>query len=216
MTIGIAIPTYVGHKEYLTRLLDSIAHSTVMPTEVSISISECGFVIPKKYPFDVILNSSRYYQNTAKNTNVACSNLTTDIISLIGGDDMVHPRRCEFILSAFDNPDVDVVVHNFLQAKEIDEDFLKSHHDACELYVNYIDTLKDNIPYPVSQFTHYDFANGFVSFRRKIFKQYKFNEAPEYEFAEDALFNRTLVENGYKISYIKNKLALYLKNPNRK
>jgi hypothetical protein len=42
MTIGIAIPTYVGHIHLLDRLLDSIALSTVQPNEVAVSMSDCG------------------------------------------------------------------------------------------------------------------------------------------------------------------------------
>lgn len=215
MTIGIAIPTYIGHIELLDRLLDSIEESTILPTQVSISMSETIWLPMRNYPFDIIITHSDIKQNVARNSNIALSKLSTDILSVIGGDDMTHPQRNEFILSAFENEDTDVVVHNFLQSSEVDWLFLRNRYNRMELYVNYIDTLFPNIPYPTSAIKHLDFANGFVSFRRKIFDQFKYDESPEMEYKEDSFYNRKLVESGIKISYIKQKLVLYLKNPFR-
>lgn len=218
MTIGIAIPTYKGHLPYLERLLDSISLSTVMPDKVVIAASETETVpvAGRMYPFCVELYFSLAKRNTAQNTNMALSMLDTDILSVIGGDDMVHPQRNEFILRAFENPTINIVVHNFLQSDKIDAEFLDSKYEAIELYPDYIDALFPNIIYPTNKNLHQDFANGFVSFRRGIFRKYKYDESPDSEYIEDSLFNRKLVEDGYKISYIKNKLALYLKNPIRK
>lgn len=216
MTIGIAIPTYIGHLHLLDRLLDSIAKSTVLPSQVCVSMSECGREITKDYPFELIVLCTPLKQNVAQNTNQALNMLSTDIVSVIGGDDMTHPQRNEFILRAFENDKIDVVVHNFLQTEQVDQKFLDSRYGLMELYVNYIDTLFPNIPYPTSAIEHLDFANGFVSFRRGIFQRFKYDESPEAEYIEDSLFNRRLVESGYKISYIRQKLVLYLKNPYRK
>lgn len=216
MTIGIAIPTYIGHLPFLERLLDSIAKSTVLPTQVSVSMSQGLLFNDTEYPFDFLYSSFIENKNTAQNTNIAIGKLTTDIVSVIGGDDMVHPQRNEFLLRAFENEDVDIVVHNFLQSTEVCKEFLSSRYDLMELYVNYIDTLYPNIPYPTSSIKHLDFANGFVSFRRGIWDAgYRYDESPGMEYKEDSYFNRHLVESGYKISYIKQRLALYLKNPYR-
>lgn len=216
MTIGIAIPTYWEHVEFLDRLLDSIARSTVQPSQVCVSMSEYGREINKDYPFDLIVLCTPLKRNVAQNTNRALSMLTTDIVSVIGGDDMVHPQRNEFLLRAFAHPKITAVVHNFHQDTVVNEAFLSSRYDLMELYVNYIDTLYPNIPYPTSAIEHLDFANGFISFRRELLSKYSYDESPEAEYIEDSLFNRKLVEDGYKISYIPQKLALYLKNPHRK
>lgn len=219
MTIGIAIPTYIGHVQYLERLLDSIAQSTILPKEVVVSISEVSEVpniLKHKYPFVINGYISGTKQNVAQNTNIALDMLTTDILSVIGGDDMIHPQRNEFILRAFENKNIDVVVHNFLQSDHVDHDFLNSRYNNMDLYVDYIDTIFPNQIYPSSKIEHLDFANGFVSFRNEIFRKFKYNESPEAEYIEDSLYTRNLVESGYKISYIKQKLVLYLKNPYRK
>lgn len=220
MTIGIAIPTYVGHIHLLERLIDSIAQSTVMPTEVAISMSEISeiptFLGKKSYPFVVNCHVWGTKMNVAQNTNTALSMLTTDILSVIGGDDMMHPQRCDFLLRAFQNRQVDIVVHNFLQSDHVNEDFLKSRYDLMELYIDYIDTVFPNQIYPSNKKEHLDFANGFISFRSGIFERFKYDESPESEYIEDSLYTRALVEAGYGISYIKQKLVLYLKNPYRK
>jgi hypothetical protein len=39
MTLGIGIPTYIGHLWNLKNLLKQISKSTVLPTQVSVSIS---------------------------------------------------------------------------------------------------------------------------------------------------------------------------------
>ncbi len=57
MTLGIAIPTYIGHLNYLTQLLDSLEQSTILPNQVSISISS----------FDGELNLKDYYVRTKRN-----------------------------------------------------------------------------------------------------------------------------------------------------
>lgn len=218
MTIGIAIPTYKDHLPYLERLLDSIAKSTVMPDRVVIAASETDTVpiAGKSYPFPVELYFSLERMNTAQNTNMALSMLRTDIVSVIGGDDMVHPQRNEFVLRAFENEKVMAVVHNFHQDTEINEVFLSSHHQTMGLYVDYINTILPHTIYPTSAVKHLDFANGFISFRRELFAKYQYDESLDAEYIEDSLFNRRLVMNGINISYIPQKLALYLKNPNRK
>jgi len=219
MSIGIAIPTYKGHIEFLPRLLDSIAESTVLPNEVSVSVSEVDDipeVLLKEYPFilNVAINKNR--RNPAQNTNTALRMLNTDILSIIGSDDMVHPQRNEFILKAFDNPKVNVVVHNILQSDVVDKDFFDIRYNDIDLLVDYIDTVTINSIHPISSMDDtIGFHNAMVSFKREIFDKFKYNENKSFIYIEDSLFTRELVKDGYHLSYIPHKLALYLKNPNR-
>jgi len=218
MTIGIAIPTYIGHIKFLERLLDSIEDSTVLPDQVVISASELKekLFIKDKYSFNITVLSPEGYRNPAQNTNIALERLDTDIMTVIGGDDMVHPQRNEFILQAFENKKIDIVVHNHLQATEVDREFLSSHYDSVYLYIDYINTIVPNRIYPISNKQHFNYGNPFISFRRFIFDRFKYDESEEAVYIEDSLFNRALVNSGYKISYIKQRLVLYLKNPYRK
>jgi len=218
MTLGIAIPTYKEHLPFLDRLLWSIGKSTVLPDEVYISASEVedySFYPENDYGLNLIINITKNKRNPAHNTNFALGNLTTDIYSVIGGDDMVHPQRNEFILRAFEDKSVQIIVHNFKQSLDIDMDFLNTPHKEITLMVDYIDTILPNCIYPTSAIEQPTFANAFISFRRYIFDKFQYDESVDAEFLEDSLYNRNLVMEGYKISYIKEKLALYLKNPIR-
>jgi len=64
MTIGIAIPTYIGHIKFLERLLDSIEDSTVLPDQVVISASELKekLFIKDKYSFNITVLSPEGYR----------------------------------------------------------------------------------------------------------------------------------------------------------
>jgi hypothetical protein len=214
MTLGVAIPTYIGHIHYLDRILDNIEASTVRPQEVSVSISECVYKPKKKYAFKLILTHSKEVKSAAQNINTALGKLTTDIVSVIGCDDLMHPQRNEFILKAFENNNINIVVHNFLESLDVNEDFLNSRYEQMELEIDYIDTLFDNCLYPKNPTKDVDFGNGLIAFKREIFDLFQYDESEEARTIEDSLFNRKLVENGYKLSYIKQKLVLYLKNPN--
>lgn len=217
MTIGIAIPTYVKHIKFLERLLDSIEMSTVLPDQVVISASEIKEKLPvkNKYSFQITVLSTDDYKNPAENTNIALNWLDTDIMTVIGGDDMVHPQRNEFLIEAFENPDIYAIAHNFKYGDDIDNTFLNKKYDKLDLFIDHIDTVVPNKIYPISSKGEVDFANAFVAFRRVIFDMFKYDESESAIYTEDSLFNRTLIENDYKISYIKNKLALYIKNPDR-
>lgn len=214
MTLGIAIPTYIEHIEYLDRLLDSIKASTVKPDEVSICMSECVW-IGDRYPFKIITSQFNGRRNVAQNLNVAISMLTTDLISVIGGDDMVHPQRNEFLLEVFKEEDVDAVVHDFMYGEDEDDMFWLDDYDSVDLRVGIINSIKEGIPYPVCEGEDIKFANGFITCRRNIFERFKYDESEDAEFIEDSLFNMNLVLNGINISYIAQELALYIKNPNR-
>ena len=87
-SIGYAIPTYKGHLIYLESLLDAIAESTVLPSEVSISISSTDEeIFFKEYPFKLIVTKMLEPKNQSQNRNIAASKLTTDIITFFDGDD---------------------------------------------------------------------------------------------------------------------------------
>jgi len=215
MTIGIAIPTYIEHIKYLDRLLDSIEASTVKPDEVSICMSECDWK-GGEYSFKLLITQLNDRKNPAQNLNTAISCLSTDIVSIIGGDDMIHPQRNQFLLEVFKHPHIHVVVHNFEYGKNENDYALLKDYDEIILHIDCLDTVTDKQIFPICSSRDIQYANGFGTYRREIFEQYFFNESEAAEFKEDSFFNRNLVIDGYKITYIENKLALYIKNPNRK
>lgn len=208
-TIGIAIPTYKHHVKYLKRLMDSINNSTVKPNQVSISCSSFDKELNiDDYDFEVITTVTSDFKNTSQNRNIAANKLDTDIITLIDGDDLVHPQRTEFLLEYFsenDNP----VVHNYKQTSNPDYEFLSVIYSNMDLYVDYIDTIEEKQIYPISKYRDEIIANNSISMTKETFKKHRYDENTKLH--EDSYYNRKLVESGYKISYIKNELINYIK-----
>lgn len=207
-TLGIAIPTYVGHIQHLDRLLDSIQASTILPQQVSVSASQCDYKPTKKYGFELIITNSDSQQSTGKNRNIAADKLSTDIISFVDGDDLVQCQRNEFLLRAFDNG-AEAVVHNYYETQEMDYEFLNSRQGTLYLMMDYIDTIHEETIYPYNKKRYLDFANGHLTISKDLFVKQRYDEDNEKMMIVDSLYTRALVESGTMITYIQNKLTLY-------
>lgn len=210
MTLGIAIPTYLGHLHHLENLLNQISKSTVLPKQVSVSISSYdGEISLCDYPFELILTKNKKFQNVSQNCNISASKLSTDIISFFGGDDIPHIKRNEYLLEAFKQGS-NAVVHNYINSG-MDKINYQDDIGDIELYVDYIDTYVSDQHFPISsKDSSICYANGPITITKKIFDDYKYDENNTYFKREDSVYNSNLVKKGYKISYIKNNLMLYI------
>ena len=209
MTIGIAIP--VGRKDviYLPRILDSLAESTVPPSQVSLSISGISkYQLPKNYDFEIIISQVSYNLGAAANRNIAANNLSTDIISFIDADDITHIQRNEFIMEALQSSEV--VVHDYQKSSFPNYDFSRNRYENSTILKNYLDLVVDSHIYPTSTQGHLDFTCGHVSVKKSIFESFKFDET-KY-FTEDAYYLRNLVLQNIFPTLITNKLSNYIKH----
>lgn len=211
MTIGIAIPTYSGHLYNLKNLLYQISKSTILPTQVSVSISSFdGNLNLGEYPFELIITKHNDFRNVSQNCNIAASKLTTDIISFFGGDDIPHIKRNEYIVESF-KLGAKSVVHNYTHSDYSNKEYSENIGDL-ELFIDYIDTFIADNHFPISsKESSCPYANGPISISREIFEKFKYDESQSLFKREDSIYNSKLVKNGYKISYIKNNLMLYIK-----
>jgi hypothetical protein len=207
MTIGIAIPNYYPYAKWMPRLLDNIAKQTILPTQVSVAMSECHWQPKKKYPFEIIVNDSEEVRGLPTNSNIALSALTTDIMTIMHGDDLMHFQRNQLLLWAFTKPEVKAVVHGFRYGKKADKG-LTEKFDEVKLKLDYINTIVPNKKYPVAADGCEDFLNGHIAFRREIFDEFKYDEEEFYD--ADSEYNRMLVLNGIYISYIPQPLVMYI------
>ena len=203
-SIGYAIPTYKGHLIYLESLLDAIAESTVLPSEVSISISSTDEeIFFKEYPFKLIV--------------IAASKLTTDIITFFDGDDLPNKHRNEYLLKAFEKGS-DVVVHGIIVENGRNYDSIYEDGGDFNLLERYVDTLIHNCPFPDSSILHIPYSCPNVSLKREIFNTIKYDEQYTLfsnggirQTGEDSEFLYRIVENNIKICLIKNILSRYIK-----
>lgn len=210
MTIGIAIPNYIKYAHLMTRLLDNISKQTILPKCVSVAMSECSWQPEREYPFDVVVDCTDQVRGLAKNSNIALSKLDTDIMTIMHGDDLMHPQRNEYLLWAFRNVDVDVVAHNFKYSADPDDELLRKTFKWFSLKHDYINTIVHNKIYPVPEKDNVDFLNGHLTFRRKIFGKFQYDESDPWFLDCDSEFTRRLVQNGIYLSYIPHPLILYM------
>ena len=210
MTIGIAIPNIGAYKHLLTRLLDNISRQTVLPDMVSIAMSEGQWSPERDYPFEVIVDCTDNVRGLAQNCNIALSGLDTDIMTIMHGDDLMHPQRNEYLLWAFKDNTVDVVAHGFKYSDDNGDELMRRAFTWTQLKHDYINTIVHNRLYPVNENdTEVEFLNGHLSFRRRIFNKFKYDESPSWFYDCDSEYTRRLVTNGIYISYIPHPLVLY-------
>ena len=217
-SIGYAIPTYKGHLIYLESLLDAIAESTVLPSEVSISISSTDEeIFFKEYPFKLIVTKMLEPKNQSQNRNIAASKLTTDIITFFDGDDLPNKHRNEYLLKAFEKGS-DVVVHGIIVENGRNYDSIYEDVGDFNLLERYVDTLIHNCPFPDSSILHIPYSCPNVSLKREIFNTIKYDEQYTLfsnggirQTGEDSEFLYRIVENNIKICLIKNILSRYIK-----
>jgi glycosyltransferase involved in cell wall biosynthesis len=208
MTLGIAIP--LGHEDipYIHRLLDSIDNSTLLPDVVSISVSGIPkFEYLKEHKFKIIITHSMEPYGASKNRNIASKILDTDVISFIDADDVCHPQRNEYIMEAMKTSTV--VVHDYLQTTDINNELLDTTYEFPKIFQNYIDTIVDNCKFPISSREFKPYACGHASVKKEILKIYQYNESLVY--GEDAEFLQFIVRDNIFITLIENKLTNYIK-----
>ena len=208
MTIGIAIPTYNNHLIFLNELLTQISKSTILPKQVSISISSFdGDLNFGDYPFELIITKTLDFKNPSENRNIAASKLSTDIISFIDGDDIPHIKRNEYLLKSFELGSK-IVVHHYEMGGSPQNTYDNPIDDLI-LQPEYIDTFVDDKHYPYSSNGDVGYHNAHITLFKNIFDDFKYNENPSFFKIEDSEFTSRLVKNGFKLCYIQNKLSVY-------
>lgn len=191
-SLGVAVCCYKGHIPFLERLLDSIAVQTRLPDEVVISCSSSEpDDIPSHlmlYAFPVRILTCSEQKNCAENRNRAAAALSTDLVSFMDADDLLHPRRIELVWKAFlAYPGTQLVVHDTRIIPVIDTPF-----EPVEDPVQMIPNRLYRCPWGSTQL--YDplpgmlIANGHASATRDAWAAVRFHETEEYRSRDDTIF----------------------------
>jgi glycosyltransferase involved in cell wall biosynthesis len=192
MRIGVAIPCFIKHIDYCYKLLDSINVQTRLPDQVIVSCSSSKpeDFVKREYKFPLTIITSEERKNASQNRNIAASNLDTDIISFIDGDDIMHPQRLEVIENAF-KQNVHAVLHSFFENDECNQPF--PNVIPCDIQINRLERAAYT---KCIHFTNKDITKkswsrihqAQVSLLRIIFEQVKFKEGSEFELCADSEF----------------------------
>ena len=215
-TIGIAVPCYVNHSVHIEGLLRNIAASSEKPDRIVISCSSWTRTNDVVFIFEgipvEILYTTRVL-NAAQNRNRAAKRLTTDLISFFDADDLMHPKRIEYIRGAFENRlDISALYHGYSY------DHASKRHDPfwevgpANLLPNKL--VKDPkavgimaLTDPPNQFEHH---HAHVTVRSDIFSHFMFPEHPQYTRLEDSVYGALLVASNVPMAFLSNVLSRYI------
>jgi glycosyltransferase involved in cell wall biosynthesis len=137
-----------------------------------------------------------------------------EVIMFIDVDDFIHPRKCEFMKKVFnENPEVDAVVHNYLDPGQQWEDInnfelyevTQADPDPDPIPPGWFDIPRTNVTCPVEgQRLHH----GHMTCKTKIFQDLCYDES--MSLGEDGTFCRSILEHpDYKLFYTPQKLIIY-------
>ena len=79
-----------------------------------------------------------------------------------------------------------------------------------DLRVNHNNYLNDGCPTNLNG--HIDYHHAHISIRKELFERFRYNEDENFKYREDSLYTKTLLENGFYISVISNKMSQYNKD----
>jgi len=194
-TLSLCIPCIPKHVNHLKDLSKNINEQTVLPDEVVIAISNSDRdtknqirKIFQNLRTKLIITDVSHKALAGENRNRAVKFATSDIVSFMDADDLMHKQRIEILKYHFNKSNAIAIFHKFkygnptgkINVKNIklDSDILiKAHKDKSTIY------LKIN-----------DITHGHVSCLRSIFNKLK-QDIKNTERREDSKFARDLMDN---------------------
>lgn len=209
-TIGIAIPCYEPHHNLLYRLFDSIAAQTRKPDRIVVSCSSWKIDTRKEHVYNGIPITIVYAKRNivqAENRNIAARLLNTDIISFIDADDVMHPRRLEYILRGFQETKCDAIVHNY---QHVHRSTQTPYEAEDELVFSPYPIVKNPDQPGCMSAGDVPFHHAHISVTRGVFARFQYPIEHRYYRIEDSVYVATLFANEVDIRHIANKLSQYM------
>jgi glycosyltransferase involved in cell wall biosynthesis len=212
LTISVCIPAIPRDVESgcLHELLSSINRQTLLPTDVIISFTNASLEETKRMhqdlqsyidpvPLRIIRSSELYVQGKSRNNAILGS--TSELISFIDADDIMHPQRLRIIVDAFKgNGELELFLHGYsknLNEQWVSDSFEEKIADSREF------VRKNEICNSERRTRHQphldlDVHHAHITMRRSIFRIHSFDETTEGFRIEDSLFVRQLVASACK------------------
>lgn len=193
-TVGVAIPCFKGHIQYLNRLFDSIQSQTVLPNMVVVSCSSSYEDELNKefdgssysFPFKIIIINE--YRNPAQNRNESSRALDTDVISYFDADDIMHPQRIECIRQCFTQITHCKIMFHANSNKDETIKYNNFEYRIGILKKNDIWGCVQNIQNPYDRDIKENITIGHCSIKSSVFKEVKYNEDNSLRDRDDTLF----------------------------
>lgn len=201
--ISVIVPVY-NVEEWLPRCLDSIVRQSFADMEVLLiddgSTDSSGYICDDYASHDSrirVFHKENGGVSSAR--NVGLREAKGDSVCFIDADDCVHPRYIEIMYGAFVAEEADIVICNCERTKQYPSEFV-SVEDVRARQINYADFANYTI-------CKYDCVWAKM-YRAGIIKNHLFDET--IVFAEDALFNFSLIYSQDCLKMMKVDLPLYI------
>ncbi len=119
MTTSVIVPCVARHFFWLSGLLESYQHQTVVPDEIVVSLSEVEKLEPKHidnlenglWDFKLKILRNKGVILDGDNRTIAMDNSTGEILIFSDADDLPHPQRVEISKFFLENYEVDHILH---------------------------------------------------------------------------------------------------------
>lgn len=214
VSLGIGIPVYYPHHIYINTLLETISKSSLLPTQVCLSISSCPsddhVPIYHDYPFPILIYQTKDPKNSSENRNILAQMLETDIISFMDADDIPHIDRNKILMNCFQDETIHAIVHDYMLTKNRNHPFIYTPINYPIVYKHYINTVKPYCVYAVNNDKHFDYHAGHITIRKSVFQKHQYIEDWSLvAWKEDSIYTTQLVRDNIFITYIHEKLSLY-------
>jgi glycosyltransferase involved in cell wall biosynthesis len=215
-TLGVVIPCTVNHVKYLDNLLRTTASSTVKPVRIVISCSSSPTERDVLLDMDgipvEILYTTRTL-NAAQNRNRGAARVATEIITFFDADDVMHPRRIEFLHAVLEaRTDIDVLYHNYSYEPESARYDPFWTEDAWAIHP--ASMVKDPRAVgimvrtdPPNQVAHH---HAHVTVRSHVGSRFQFPEDARYARLEDSMYGALLVAHAVPMACLTNRLSRYI------
>jgi glycosyltransferase involved in cell wall biosynthesis len=226
MKLAVVIPTYKYHIPILKNTLDSIAKQTCAPDLVVVRASSCDAECTKAlaeisaiaWPFTLTVLETDKVQHTGQNKNegVAAVPDDIDIISFFDSDDLMHPRRLEFV-KRYISEGYDVVCHSFINDKD-SWNMIEEPVPVFESYIKYETVIAafSGEPVKIGRVIFLDenddevgFTDGPLTMRKECFNGYPLDARGH----QDCVFFSGLHRAGYKLVNLNVGLMIYMPTP---
>jgi len=229
-SVGVCIPCHAPNVKYLRICLQSIEQQTVKPDFVAISISGVAytpFFSSKSFPIYITTSNEAACAGTNRNRAASLIASLTDIITFFDADDIMHPRRIEFIHHHFMHENIDILLHStqvhsirVIQGKDLSE--LPWNGLTGRIYTDHFITGRDCVCGRVwfdaekvlgdKEHPRHLGTCGHVTCRTPVWLKVKVPEKFGPYGGEDSEYVYRMYAEGYKLGFTPDILSWYIQS----
>lgn len=209
---SVAVPCIGKHADLLPDLLKHFEGQTIRPDEIAFSISSCAGLPAavaaalKRSPIPTIVKTDPDVAYAGKNRNRAAAATTGAIIIYQDADDLPHPQRVELIKRAFEEHEIDHLIHLYTHATKPAGMYgpgvpgkLTDRYDERR--------FRSSLVHQPTYVYSFKIHNGNIATTRAVFQIAKWDETMRR--AQDMAYNKVVYKRFHQNAILKLPLVFY-------